>query len=188
MCWGTELERRKPMNTSGNKKNTDENWKVDHDKTKCALCVVCAKNCPTNALRRDEEGGNLTLYFNAELCDGCGGNPLCEQNCPESAIVSVKSGSPTQEDGFVMLSTSPMAQCAYCDEYFAPIRRLDVVQQKSDQSKEVERVYCPLCRRQNLVVSYIEEKMLPGSHAEYRSARYMLKKAKKRFAEEQKNK
>ena len=175
------------MSTSNEKKNTGDTWSVDHDKTKCALCVVCARNCPTDALKREEEGGQLTLYFNSNLCDGCGGNPLCEENCPESAIVSTKAKTPS-ESGYVMLSSSPMVQCSYCDEYFAPVRRLDVVEQKSDQTKKVERTYCPLCRRQNLVVGYIEENLVPGSHAEYRSAKHMLKKAKKRQDEEQKNK
>lgn len=173
------------MSTSKESKKTGERWSVDHDKTKCALCVVCARNCPTEALRRVEEGGHLTLYFNSALCDGCGGNPLCEENCPESAIVSTK-GAASSGEGYVMLSTSPMVQCSYCEEYFAPARRLDVVQQKTDGSKKVERLYCPLCRRQNLVVNYIEETLVPGSQAEYRSARHMLKKAQKRLAEEQK--
>ena len=174
------------MSTSNQTKKTGEAWSVEHDKNKCALCVVCARNCPTDALKRKEEGGNLTLYFNASLCDGCGGNPLCEENCPESAIVSTR-GTPA-ESGYVMLSSSPMVQCSYCEEYFAPARRLDVVEQKSEGSnKKVERVYCPLCRRQNLVVDYIETNLLPGSHAEYRSAKHMLKKAKKRQEAEQKS-
>ena len=63
-----------------------KHWTVEHDKTKCALCVVCARHCPREALRRDEEGNSLALYFNASRCDGCAGDALCEENCPEDAI------------------------------------------------------------------------------------------------------
>ncbi|MCP4606985.1 MAG: hypothetical protein GY847_41815 [Proteobacteria bacterium] len=174
-------------NSNDDSKSSAENWTVEHDKTKCALCVVCARNCPTAALRRDEEGDNLALYFNVGLCDGCNGESLCEQNCPESAIRLSKDDSPPSTSDYVLLSQSKMTQCDYCDEYFAPVRRLDVISQKGVSGHEVERSFCPLCRRTNLVVQYIQEKRSPGSKAEYRSARDIVRKANKRMEEERKN-
>ena len=155
-------------------------WKLEHDKSKCALCEVCAKNCPTEALRREREGSSLTLYYKASLCDGCGGTPTCEENCPEKAIKPVKVDSPSQaESEYELVVQSEMAQCAYCEAYFAPIRRLDAIQRKvADKKKELERVYCPLCRRTNLVVQFIEQTRVPGSRAEYRAAKDILRKAK----------
>ncbi len=161
-----------------------DNWTVDHDKNKCALCVVCAKNCPTDALRRDVEGASLALYFNANLCDGCGGEALCEAQCPEEAIKSLPADKPAEESGFVLLNQSAMAQCQYCDEYFAPIRRLEVIGKKGGEGHDVDQVYCPLCRRTNLVVQFIEETRAPGSKAEYRSAKDILRKAQKRIDSE----
>ncbi|MDJ0764405.1 MAG: hypothetical protein QNJ97_15620 [Myxococcota bacterium] len=162
-----------------------KNWTVAHDETKCALCVVCARNCPTAALRRDEEGDNLALYFNSGLCDGCGGNALCEQNCPESAIQAVEQAGTDEASGFVLLSQSKMAQCDYCDEYFAPVRRLDVISNKHQKKGTVERTLCPICRRSSLVVDYIEQHRVPGSKAEYRSARDITRRANKRMKMEE---
>ncbi len=165
--------------------NNEKNWKVDHDKSKCALCVVCARHCPRGALRRDEEGENLTLYFNASLCDGCAdGEALCEKNCPESAILSVGTDSPPENEEFVLLNKSEMAQCEYCDEYFSPIRRLDVIEKRSTAEHTFERALCPLCRRTALVVDYIENVRKPGSKAEYRSARDITRRASKRMKKE----
>ncbi len=160
----------------------NKHWTVDHDKNKCALCVVCARHCPREALRRDEEGESLSLYFNASRCDGCSGKALCEENCPESAIRSVESATPPEDSGFVLLNQSEMAQCEYCEEYFAPLRRLDVLSQKeTHHGKDIERALCPLCRRTSLVVDYIEEHRVPGSKAEYRSARDITRRAAKRM-------
>lgn len=160
-------------------------WTVEHDSTKCALCVVCAKNCPTEALQRDQEGGDLCLYFNASLCTGCEGIENCGTRCPEKAIKPVEAGSTSAQPGYVLLMQSKMAQCQECEEYFAPLRRLDVIDSKRSPENKVERLLCPLCKRAHLVEYYIEEHRVPGSKAEFRSARYMINKAKKRLAAEE---
>lgn len=165
--------------------NTEQNWNVDHDKTKCALCVVCARNCPTQALRREQEGNTLALYYNAGLCDGCSGEALCEKNCPESAIKSVRADSQVAT-GYQLLNQSEMVQCEYCEEYFAPVRRLEVISNKLTEGRKVNKAHCPLCRRTNLVISYIEEHRAPGNKAEYRSAKDIIRKANKRMEMEEK--
>jgi hypothetical protein len=124
-----------------------------------------------------EESETLTLYYNAELCDGCNGEALCERNCPEDAVVSVKTDT-QPEAGFKLLNQSEMAQCRYCKEYFAPIRRLEVIAGKGVKVDKVAKEFCPLCRRTNLVVDYIEQERTPGQKAEYRSAKDIQRQAK----------
>lgn len=165
----------------------EERWTVNHDTTKCALCVVCARNCPTQALRREQEGNSLTLYFNSGLCDGCGGDSLCEKNCPESAIKSVHAAAEQAESGYQMLFKSEMAQCRYCEEYFAPVRRLDVISHKAPEQNEIIRDLCPICRRAKLVIHYIETNRVPGSQAEYRQGKDIIRRAEKRMAEEKRD-
>lgn len=164
---------------SKNKPSGITYYTVDHDKNKCALCVVCARNCPTGALRRNESEGELSLYFNASLCDGCGGDALCEKNCPEKAIVSVSLNAPPESNDYVLLNRSEMVKCAHCEELFAPTRRLEIVGKRAGQKdKNIEQRYCPLCRRTNLVVEFIEEHRAPGSKAEYRSATDIIRRVK----------
>ena len=159
-------------------------WNVDHDKKKCALCVVCARNCPMGALRRDQEGQMLSLYFNEAMCNACNGEKQCEKRCPEEAIRIVETRSARKEGGFVLLNASELAECAYCHEYFAPLRRLDVVEAKAAQKgvrHRIDREFCPLCRRQNLVVDLINEMVGEGSEdAKYRSLKAMVREKKRR--------
>lgn len=168
--------------TAGNTTaRTDSHWAVEHDRDKCALCVVCARNCPTGALRRDESDGQLTLYYNAELCDACGGDPACQRRCPEEAIKIGEAGAGVPQPGEEqLLNQSAMVRCEYCTETFAPIRRLDVVAGRRE-SKLVERALCPLCRRTNMVVQFIETHRTPGQKAVYRSATSIIRKAKFRL-------
>ncbi len=150
-------------------------WNVEHDNTKCALCVVCARNCPNGAVRRDETGEDLLLYYNASMCDGCDGDKTCQTNCPEEAIKIVQVDSPPENDEHVLLMESKQARCEFCNELFAPVRRIDVVASKKATKHEIERVFCPLCRRTNLVVSFIEKYRLPGEKAKYRSQIQILR-------------
>ena len=174
------------MTTNQNSQEVSGNrWTVEHDSTKCALCVVCAEKCPTGALRRDQEGGDLCLYFNKSLCTGCEGIENCGSRCPEQAIKPVETGSASAQPEYVLLMQSKMAQCQECEEYFAPLRRLDVIDSKGSTEHKVDRLLCPLCKRAHLVEYYIEEHSVPGSEAKFRSARYMINKAKKRLAAEE---
>ena len=156
-------------------------WAVDHDKTRCALCVVCARNCPTNALRREQGEIELRLFYRAELCNGCEGDPACQRRCPEEAIRIVEGQASLSDAGQEqLLNESLMVQCFYCREHFAPTRRLDVVAKRRVQG-EVERELCPLCRRSHLVVQFIETHRRPGEKAEYRSAKDIIRNVKYRI-------
>jgi hypothetical protein len=66
-----------------------------------------------------------------------------------------------------------MARCTYCGELFAPICKLEVMARKGQEKHE----RCPICRRTHLVVTFIEERRVPGSKAEYRSTRDILRRA-----------
>jgi ferredoxin len=173
-----------PSDDNSTSESSAQLWNVDHNIDKCALCVVCARNCPTGALRRDEADGMLSLHFNAAMCNACKGDKTCETTCPEEAIRIVEVDSLSEDADFVMLNKSEQAECAYCHEYFAPLRRLDVVAEKAAPkgvTHKIEREFCPLCRRQNLVVSLINK--LQGEKAEdtkYRSLKAMVREKKRR--------
>ncbi len=53
---------------------------VDGD---CCNHQVCARSCPTTALRVYEDGEVTGLRFDPVLCIGCG---LCESGCPQQAL------------------------------------------------------------------------------------------------------
>lgn len=58
-------------------------WKVTRpvvDKELCVKCGICSTFCPTQCIRRTDEG-----YFEADLsfCKGCG---VCAHECPKTAI------------------------------------------------------------------------------------------------------
>lgn len=55
------------------------------DETRCSACGMCARLCPTRALRfvTDEEEEMFGLFFQAGDCLDCG---ICTAACPEQAI------------------------------------------------------------------------------------------------------
>jgi len=158
-----------------NNQKTDKCWSVTIDTETCALCEVCAKHCPTGALKNMMEGDVLSIFFQSSLCNGCRGKKSCEELCPEKSISLVQAECPEEQDSSVLLVQDTMIRCAYCEEYFTTRRKLNAVAKKGIKNPEDE--YCPLCRRQNLVVSFIREHRVPGSDPEYQSARHVLRRA-----------
>jgi Fe-S-cluster-containing hydrogenase component 2 len=51
---------------------------VDHNK--CILCKSCVISCPYNGIKIDP------IINKIIVCDLCGGNPQCVENCPTNAI------------------------------------------------------------------------------------------------------
>ncbi|MBW2528561.1 MAG: 4Fe-4S binding protein [Deltaproteobacteria bacterium] len=148
-------------------------WVIKVDTDRCSLCESCAKHCPTGALRRLEKEQALELRFLPALCNGCAGGEGCEAICPEQAITRWDR-TPQAPEREVLLVEGELATCTYCGDTFAPTRKLDAVERK--RQREVVRDYCPLCRREQLVVRFIEERRVPGSEAEYRSAKDILRR------------
>jgi len=56
------------------------NGVIVFDKEKCTECEECVDSCPQKAVAFDREPGRINI------CDMCGGNPLCIEWCPEDAI------------------------------------------------------------------------------------------------------
>ncbi len=59
-------------------------YRVNIDRNKCIGCLLCVKNCPTEALleNKRETFPSPFLYY-PEKCSGC---LVCEENCPVKAI------------------------------------------------------------------------------------------------------
>ncbi|UCF06241.1 MAG: 4Fe-4S binding protein [bacterium] len=162
-------------------------WTVELDVDKCSLCEVCARRCPTGAIRLERTGDSITLYFKHSKCTGCSEETSCEAICPEQAITLIELDKPTGRRKEVKLIQSKLVQCSYCHEYFSPNKKLESLGKKGLHHK-VEKTLCPLCRRTNLVVKLIDEKMVPGKHAEYRSTKAIKRRARfRRFQEKDKS-
>lgn len=119
----------------------------------CTLTPTCSTLCPTDAIRRTNDGD---LQFNHERCVNCG---LCEEGCPETAI--------TMEDG-LDLSLLPerhaddpwqtvyegeMLECARCGKPFTSKASAEKIEGEvgdlvSGLAPEGESVftYCGDCR------------------------------------------
>ncbi|MBA7516430.1 hypothetical protein ES705_08478 [subsurface metagenome] len=59
-------------------------YRVNIDRNKCIGCLLCVKNCPTEALlERKRETFPAPFLYSPEKCSGC---LICEENCPVRAI------------------------------------------------------------------------------------------------------
>jgi len=100
------------------------------------------------------------ILFDDSRCDGCGGSPLCREECPEKAVevVALPSGAPSI--GQVVLVTGELAQCASCGATFMPERKLAALLTRQVITAKPVHAYCPACRRGQLLDRYME--MLEG--------------------------
>jgi formate hydrogenlyase subunit 6/NADH:ubiquinone oxidoreductase subunit I len=167
-----EIIEKEELTMSDNK---SKQWMVELDQEKCSMCEVCAKKCPTGALRLDRTENTLSIYFNSNTCIGCIDEKGCQALCPEDAIQLEELIASGDKEAEVLLIKSKLVQCSYCKEYFAPETKIGVIKKKKLKHDVVED-YCPLCRRTNMVVNFIDEKRDPKGHAEYRSANDMLRR------------
>jgi ferredoxin len=149
-------------------------WTVELDPEKCTMCEGCVKHCPTGALSLNQSQDELSLLFDASLCHGCPTSESCQDICPEEAIRLGRG-----ETGQRVLLTSPLVECASCHKNFAAAQKLEALSRTSRVHHELVRDLCPLCRREQLVVRFIEEERVPGSTAEYRSTTKILRESGK---------
>jgi ferredoxin len=167
-------------NRSDKQQNSPENgWTIEFDREKCSLCEVCARHCPTGAIRLERKGDTFALYFKQHACNGCAGKTSCEAICPEEAIKVSKLTKPAGRRKEVLLIQSKLRRCSRCNEYFSPDIKLASLGKKG-LHHDVEKSLCPLCRRKKLVVNLIDEKMVPGGHAEYRSTKDIIRTSKRK--------
>jgi ferredoxin len=176
----------KHKDEEGRQYSSHTRWIVELDAGKCSLCEVCARRCPTGAIILERKKDTFVLYFKHGACNGCGGEKTCEAICPEEAITVRELEKSAGRRGKVLLVKSELLRCSYCDEYYSPDIKLEKLGKKG-LHHEVERSLCPICRRLKLVVKHIDEKQVPGGHAEYRSARDILRKTRRRFDKHEEN-
>jgi ferredoxin len=167
------------------KKGSKHAWTVELDADTCSLCEVCARHCPTGAIRLERTDDTIALHLVQGKCNNCGGKKNCEAICPEEAITIVELDKPSKKRGEVLLIRGDLIRCSYCHESFSPNRKLETLGRKG-LGHEVNKTLCPICRRTNMVVKLIDQKMVPGGHAKYRSTRDILRQARfRRFQEDE---
>jgi len=78
----------------------------------CMHCVdpVCMIDCPTGAIHRNEESGNIVI--NAQTCIGCG---TCANNCPYNNIFMVDIKNRAGDDLYDENTLAPIQQATKCD-------------------------------------------------------------------------
>ena len=153
-------------------------WIVRIDPAKCSLCEVCVHHCPTAALRSEQTGDKLALIFQPRLCHGCQELKSCSDLCPEQAISLIEAECLPLGSADILLVRGHLLQCSYCGDYFAPMRKLEAIATKRDADREQLNAFCPICRRTQLVVDFIEEKREPHGPAKYRSGKDILRRAR----------
>jgi Fe-S-cluster-containing hydrogenase component 2 len=84
----------------------------------CTLTPTCTSLCPTDAIRRTDDG---RLQFNHERCVNC---ELCEEGCPESAI-TMETGldlsllpERNDDDPWTTVHEDEMLECIRCGTPF----------------------------------------------------------------------
>lgn len=85
-------------------------WHLRRVDARCNLCGICARKCPTGALRLEVTDTTRALTFDPALCTGCG---LCIRLCPYRGI---KAGVGAVAGGRRVLRVRREARCARCGQ------------------------------------------------------------------------
>lgn len=94
------------------------------DRDACVLCGVCAKTCPTGAIRF-AEGERAVLEFAEAACIQCGG---CARICPKGAIALVPRLAPAAErNDWREANSGEMARCVETGRPYMSQRMLDEI-------------------------------------------------------------
>jgi NAD-dependent dihydropyrimidine dehydrogenase PreA subunit len=147
------------------------------DEETCALCEVCARRCPTGALRAERVDGTLRLVFDSRLCDGCPGRQACEVRCTEKALSRTPAESRAPDPEPVVLVCDALVSCPRCGQAFATPRKLRAVSRRKRPGRSLERVRCPVCDRLQLVARFVGERRPADASPTVRTAREILKRA-----------
>ncbi len=124
---------------------------VEIQKGVCTSCGVCAGACPTGALAYQENGGRVTITFDASTCVGCG---ECLPNCPELARGAIRLSKAVNlaglAQGRVTIYAEETAKCVSCGAQIAPLsmmNRIGAILDSEDASLMAFLTrYCADCR------------------------------------------
>ena len=142
-------------------------WQVEVDADKCSLCEVCGKRCRTGAIRSEQTEDALSILFRYRLCDGCRD---CLKICPEKAMRLAEAETEPGAPDEVVLAASGMLRCSVCGGDFVPEAKLRAASHRRGDDADLIPNQCPLCRRTQMVVRFIEEKRkMEGRMAEYKT-------------------
>ncbi len=119
IAWQPELDLPHPGAPTG---------VVEINPQACTGCGMCGRACPTGALAYREEGGAVSLSFEAARCIGC---ELCLETCPEGesgAIRVERRFAPKRlREGPTELCRHEQARCVRCGAPVAPRAMLERV-------------------------------------------------------------
>ena len=95
-------------------------WKkmtVDHDN--CIACGICVAVCPTGALVKFQEPGQVVRTINHALCSNC---LLCQEACPQHVISFTENSSLADvvENHIVEVARINITPCVICGEPITP--------------------------------------------------------------------
>ncbi len=132
-------------------------WRVEFNTEACSICEVCAHICSTHALFIRKRGKIEQILFDSRLCDGCGGDLLCQEKCPEKAATVTAVPAKTIPGKPVVLIEGEMAVCRRCGAMFGTVRWLDAVMRKAKIDPKALSDICPTCRRRQLFDACLEK-------------------------------
>ena len=91
---------------------------VQVDERLCSACGLCARACPTGALRFLADEEMFGLLFTAASCVDCG---ICARICPETAVTFADSMAPDELTAAApkRLLLGPLQKCPDCPGYIA---------------------------------------------------------------------
>jgi len=121
---------------------------IEIDPSACTLCSVCARSCPTAAIRYAEDD-TARIEFVEANCVQCG---LCARMCPEQAITLAPRLAPAAvRAGWRSLNAAPLAACDACGTAFMPQPLRDAMLRKAtaggaDAPMLAQMRKCPECR------------------------------------------
>lgn len=102
------------------KHDRKSSWaKIKIDADNCATCGICVALCPTGAISRKIENGQLSHFFNGSRCNNC---RLCEEACPEKVINFEEYLPLTEmlEDEAKAVTNIRLSACFVCGEVIPP--------------------------------------------------------------------
>lgn len=137
----------------------DFRGKPDYKPEQCIACAACTKVCPANALimETDLHSGERRWEISMARCIFCG---RCEEVCPTHAIelspnfeMAVTNKADLYEE-----ARFELAACSECEEYFAPTKLLQLVEETLQHAEtpllHLSRLgLCPACKRKQSLIS-----------------------------------